>query len=260
MEQTNPKLKTQEKSNRDITPPYLSVVQLSRVMELASNRNFTSVSRELFEQYGLNKSDSLLAFNTFRFLNLIDDSGKATEMMGKLHLQGDIRKKEFQEIISLAYKRLFDATNNKPYDLGSKDLINEFIINYKITLRIARAAVPAFLKLCEYGGLREETSHFTRNKPREKTVLRKQEAEKTSLPTLEDEQDHYFNISIVEGKMNISIPKEIYQDSWTDDDLNGDLRGLVKKANDFAKKHVIKEKKSLENLDFGINFGATKKE
>lgn len=53
-----------------------------------------------------------------------------------------------------------------------------------------------------------------------------------------------FHIPIVEDKMYIEVPEAVYKRSFLDDELNDDLRALIKQAFTFAKKYIPKEEPS----------------
>jgi len=146
-----------EETVRTVTPPYLSVAKIERTIELVSNRNFTEVNVPLFVGYGFNKIDAQLAVSMLRFLGVINEEGESTDLMPKLRLTGEARKTEFEKIVRAAYKKLFGAVDN-PQNLPSDDLRNEFVVQYHLSSRVVRTAIPAFIKLCEYAGLKEEGS------------------------------------------------------------------------------------------------------
>ncbi len=237
--------KTKTEVNDKITTPYLSVARLDRVIDLASNRNFSTISYSLFEQYGFSRSDAILAFNLFRFLGLVDKNGKATDLMSKLHLHGDVKKQEFEKIVRAAYKKLFDATNGKPHTLNKEELSNEFAIHYNLTPRIVRSAIPVFLKLCEYAGLREETQAREVGSKVKKEKRLPQSTKET--PGNAD----FFPIPIAEGKMVLNIPNELHTKilEGENEEFNKAWRELISKLKEFAKDHLqdnIPEKESPE--------------
>src|SRR3989344_7908250 len=145
------------------TVPYISASKMDKIMELVSERSLNNVSHAYFESYNFGKADAYLAMNVLRFLGLIDDGDKATDLAKKFQLKGDARDKEVQVVIKSAYAKIFEITE-KPYELSKDDLANEFIHNYNLTRRIAQSAVPAFLKLCEFSGLVEKGLVLTRKR------------------------------------------------------------------------------------------------
>src|SRR3989344_4900475 len=105
------------------TVPYISASKMDKIMELVSERSLNNVSHAYFEM------------NVLRFLGLIDDGDKATDLAKKFQLKGDARDKEVQVVIKSAYAKIFEITE-KPYELSKDDLANEFIHNYNLTRRI----------------------------------------------------------------------------------------------------------------------------
>lgn len=182
--------------------------------------------------------------NAIRFLNLVDEKGVPTEHMEKLRLRGDARKKEFEKILRVAYKKLFDVVT-APQELSNEQLANEFVVQYKLSNRVISAAVPAFLKLCEYAGLREEKQARKARVSGEKTNKGQSRLPKVA-PTpprqqTDREREFDFHIPIVEEKMYIEIPQSLHTRSFLDDVLSNDLRALIKQAHEFAKKHIKDE-------------------
>jgi hypothetical protein len=139
-----------------VTPTYLSVPKLAKLITIISSRNLSQIGTDQFIGHDFSKSDATLAVSSLRFLGLIDENGKATESIKKFQLNGEQRLKTTQEIIKMAYSKLFDAfVGSMPYATSETELENEFIIQYNMSKRTAGSAVRAFLWLCESVGLCE---------------------------------------------------------------------------------------------------------
>ncbi|MBX4197754.1 DUF5343 domain-containing protein [Candidatus Parcubacteria bacterium] len=139
-----------------LTPPYLSVRKIVEMIELVSSRNYPEgISTDFFKSRGFSSADATLAVNTLKFLNLLKEDGTPTEHMEKMRIKGEDRKPEFEKIIRLGYKKLFDTVDS-PHELPKDKLETEFIAVYKLSDRIVASAIPAFYRLCMYAGLREE--------------------------------------------------------------------------------------------------------
>ncbi|HEY4506311.1 MAG TPA: DUF5343 domain-containing protein [Candidatus Paceibacterota bacterium] len=241
---------------KKVSPPYLSATKIEELMRLVANRNLTNVSADIFETYGFNASDAILAVTTLRFLGVIDNNGKATDLMSKLRLTGETGKKELEKIVRSSYKKIFDATD-APQNLPADELVNEMLVQYSnISQNVAKSASRAFLKFCVLAGLKEESAVVTRKrspKTEHKTQsITSNKPKKTRNPQKELEgRDFDFHIPVVENKMYIEIPESIYKLSFLDDKLHNDLRMLVKEAREFADKHIPKEKTEDEGADNG---------
>lgn len=237
-------------TEHNLTPPYLSKVRIARVIDLASNRNFSNISNSLFKQYNFNVSDAILAVNTFKFLRLIDDEGNATESMSKLHLHGELKKKEFEKILREAYGKLFIATNDKAHELSKEELKNEFAIQYHLTPRVVDAAVPAFLKLCEFAGLKEETSTRKQKEGGLVTGIKRNPKidGKLSQNRGQTEKQLYdvavgagFKpVRVAEGRMVLNIPSELQNRILEGDEeiLHKDWRDIRAELKNFADKYI----------------------
>ena len=150
-------------SKNTLKIPYLSASRMEKLLELVSERSLINIEPSYFEKYGFGKADAYLAINTLKFLGLIDENDKSTDLLRKFQLKGDVRNKETQQILKNAYKDLFN-TVTEPYKLSKDDLTNEFMHHYGLSKRVAASAVPAFLKLCEFTGFLEEGSVLTRKR------------------------------------------------------------------------------------------------
>jgi hypothetical protein len=202
----------------------------------------------------------MLAVGALRFLGLINDANQTTDLVPKLRLTGDAGKQEMEKIIRAAYRKLFDATET-PQDFSTEELKNAMVIQYDLSPRVARTAVPAFIKLCEYAGLKEPGSVVGRIR---KPSMAKTSINRGNVHTKEKETpnpressartgpfDYDFHIPIIDEKMYIEIPNEVYKKSLVDDDLNDDLRVLIKEAHKFAKKHISNDEPSGQKISEG---------
>lgn len=234
------------------TVPYLSASKMEKVLELASERSLNNITPDYFKTYGFGQADAYLAVNTLRFLGLIDDNEKATETARKFQLKGEARNKEVEATIKKAYKKLFDTTE-KPHELPKDDLVNEFMHNYDLTKRIAISAVPAFLKLCEFAGLKEKGSVLTRKriaKSRDTNILKHNE-KWIKQETQKDNNGEYTPISFADGKIKLYIPTEMLTKAVFEGDLSNDLKSLTGTLTKFAEKYIIKNdnKDEVQNIE-----------
>lgn len=238
----------QTEETKKTTPPYLGVAKLEKVFQTISSRNYTELTVPLIMGYGLNKIDAQLAFSMLRFLGFINDDGKATELMTKLRLNGDAKKEAFEKIVKDAYQKLF-AIVSEPQNLSNPELLQEFRIQYDLSERVAKAAIPAFIKLAEFAGLKEEGSIRGRKrepkaKTDESTAKEKQpahtdhksknQAEPISSPDL-------FPIKIVDGKFILSVPSDFQNQLNFDDELNAKFRKAIKDIKIIADSYLPKE-------------------
>lgn len=215
------------------------------MIALLSSRNYSKVDAKTFIPEKFSPSDAALAVSALKFLRLIDDNNAATELMSKLHLKGEAQKKEFEKIVRSAYSKLFDVVE-KPQDLSQDDLHNEMLRQYnKITAGTVRSAVLAFLKLCEYAGLKEEGSIVSKARAtRSKTLgafaprLKNQRKEASGSMSV---SGPLYSFPIVPGRLYLNIETEMHNRSFIDDKLGADLRTLIKAAHKFANDHITKD-------------------
>lgn len=225
-------------------PIYLPLPKLDKLMQLLTQRKLDKVTASYFQSYGFAESDSYLAISSIRFLGLIDDNGNATEQAKRLHLTGDAGKKEVEKIVRSSYSKLFKVTD-KPFDLPVDELINEFIHNYDMSLRLARPAASAFLRLCEHANLVPEGKVQVRAVKTSNTSQTSSKKEKKENFPGRKKQDIEENISI-EGKTQMPIgageiililPNNILTKAV----LNGDMQDIVKKLSEFSSKYIPEE-------------------
>lgn len=241
---------TKGSKTKSITPPYLSITKLEKVMGLVSSRNFSKISIETFRNYGFGQFDAQLAISLLRFLNLIDDEGVPTESISKLYLPSEARKQEFEKILKNAYRKLFELIA-EPQNLSSDELLSDFRIQYGLSDRLAKAAVPTFIKLCELGGLKEEGTIVGRvrqpsHKSNEQTA--KSQSPNGKRPTAEHPQITEAGAVINTITMTLSDDLAVQYSTYLnnritlDDELNQKWRALIKDLQSIADKTRPKEK------------------
>jgi hypothetical protein len=236
-----------EKQQKQITPPYLSISKLEKSIELISNRSFNEIAVVLFTANGFSNVDALLAISALKFLGLVNDNGIPTELMSKLRLKGDIRKKEFEGIIRAAYRKLFE-TIDTPQNLSSDDLFNAFHAHYSnLSDRVIRAAIPVFLKLCEFAGLREEGSVVAR-----KRRLNNGLAKKSSNRVQNQLENGFAAVRVAEGRIVLNIPPELKDRLFEDETLVEDWSILRKALTVFADKYIPKEEQKKKEVSSSI--------
>ncbi len=221
----------------------MSVPGIEKVMNIASSRNLTEATIALFMGYEFRPADAGLAVSALKFLNVVDDNGKPTSDMEKLRLKGDAGKQAFEKILRTAYKKLFDAVDN-PHQLPSDELHNEMVVQYKLTPRVARTAVPVFLKLCEYAGLKEEGS-ITSKKRQPKTEKSGKKAVLPGAPARSAKELHdiavtagFSPIRVAEGRMVLNVPSKLKDKLLDDDKVSADWSVLRKALREFADKYI----------------------
>jgi hypothetical protein len=201
----------------------------------------SKVSTSLFDGYGFKQTDAALSVKLLKFLGAIDDEGNATSVMEKLRLESeDKRRQAFEEIVRNAYSHLFNAVK-EPHNLPKTELSDEFKVQYNQSPRVVMSAVPVFLKLCEYAGLKEKGTVSARtSKPREKNNVSRTER-KSNRHTATDTHikpptAHGFHAyPVAKDKMTIIVPEDWYLESEKIDDLHNKWRAVVKAAHTYAE-------------------------
>lgn len=233
-------MEEQKKSN---TVPYLSAAKMDKLLQLVSDRSLNNISAAYFKSYGFGEADAYLAMNTLRFLKLVDDNDKPTEHARKFQLRGEARDKEVEPIVRTAYKDLFDSVS-EPQNLPKDELINEFMHSYSLSSRIAKSAVPAFLKLCEFAGLVEQGSVLTRTRQSQSGGATKSTKKLTgksnskSITTEDREEVGSTIVPFAGGKVKLVLPTEILTKAIFEGKLNDDIKELTGCIQKFVNEHM----------------------
>lgn len=238
-------------ASKETLPVYLPITRLDQVIELISKRSLTDVSSGFFVAHKFNQSDASLAVNMLKFLGVADENGKVIqETFRKFQVLGESRKKGIEEIIRPAYAKLF-GTVEAPQDLPINELTNDLARIYGLSARVSKPATLAFLKLCEYAGLKEEGSIVGRKRTEGsnksgQTTNTKSGSESQSSRGRSSERDDLIHIDTGTSEVVFRISKDIQDRAWNNDDLNADMRILVRSVKAFAEKYGIpKENDSL---------------
>ncbi|MFA5127657.1 MAG: DUF5343 domain-containing protein [Patescibacteria group bacterium] len=227
--------------NKQITPPYLSMAKLAKLVEIVKSRNMTQVNPTHFITQGFSQADAYVAINSLRFLGLVDDNNNTTDLFRKFQLVGEQGKKGMEEVIKSAYSKLFESfANGNPYDEGNEDnLINDFMIQYAISKRIAGPASKAFVWLCEQAGLREQSIKIQERKIR--VTSTKKLADKSNnknKPQADTKNENPTGVALtLNGGIIISIPTTDIRTSQAI--ALGELKSAVEELNKFALKYIV---------------------
>ncbi|HEY4506522.1 MAG TPA: DUF5343 domain-containing protein [Candidatus Paceibacterota bacterium] len=208
------------------TPPYLSVRKITEMVDLVSSRNYPEgISAEFFKNRGFGSADATLAVNTLKFLNLLKEDGTPTEEMSAMRIKGDSRKPEFQKIIRVAYKKLFETVDN-PHELPKDKLATELIAVYKLSDRVVSGAIPAFYKFCMYAGLKEEKGGSTPS-------VKKDSPKSTSLPLRKSTpmtdkgaspRSGFSALPIADGKLELHLSEQWKNKLLSDESIENKWR------------------------------------
>lgn len=140
------------KAENNSKPPYGSVSRLRQALNLLATHNFSQIGTEEFINRGYSTTDAFQTVAALKFLGIINQDGQRTEKMTNLQLKGEERTKAMEEIVKMAYSKLFE-TVQEPNKLGKDELFNDFVSVYQLSTRLATTAVPNFLWLCSEAGL-----------------------------------------------------------------------------------------------------------
>lgn len=120
-----------------------------RFLAVIQRQNPSVIDQTFLSQIAPNNEGKLLA--QLKFLHVIDEQGKPTQLLPMLNLVGEDQKKAFQEIARNSYQDLL--TEVKIDKAVPDDLVNFFIRKYSFTRDKGISAARFFLYLTEKGGV-----------------------------------------------------------------------------------------------------------
>ncbi len=120
-----------------------------RFLAVIQRQNPSVIDASFVSQIAPSNEGKLLA--QLKFLRVVDEQGKPTQLLPLLNMVGEEQKKAFQEIAQGSYKDLFQELN---VDRAvPDDLVNFFIRKYGFTRDKAINASKFFLYLAEKGSI-----------------------------------------------------------------------------------------------------------
>jgi hypothetical protein len=120
-----------------------------RFLAVIQRQNPSLIDSSFLSQVAPNNEGKLLA--QLKFLHVIDDEGKPTDLLSMLNMIGAEQKKGFEKMIKESYGELMaEIVIAKAVP---EDVINFFIRHYSFTRDKAINAAKFFLYLCEKGSL-----------------------------------------------------------------------------------------------------------
>ena len=162
---------TTKKTEKRETPPYAPWAQVKNFLDTIKALNPKVIDLDYLKknQMGGKEPSPLLA--TIRFLGLVDGQGNCTEKLDSIKVRGQEQyQKALEPIVREAYAKLFEAVD---VDQADRNLIyNQMRSVYGCSTRVAEAAAPLFLSLCEEARI---TAAQQPRKPAGKTIAAKKE-------------------------------------------------------------------------------------
>ncbi|MDA4130527.1 MAG: DUF5343 domain-containing protein, partial [Thaumarchaeota archaeon] len=120
-----------------------------RFLAVIQRQNPSVIDASFVSQIAPSNEGKLLA--QLKFLHVVDEQGKPTQLLPTLNMVGEEQKRAFQEIAQESYKDLFGEV--KIERAVPDDLVNFFIRKYSFTRDKAVNAAKFFLYLAEKGAI-----------------------------------------------------------------------------------------------------------
>jgi hypothetical protein len=143
------KPKTSQIAKRNPPARNTSRFWFERFLAVIQRQNPSVIDQTFLSQIAPSNEGKLLA--QLKFLHVIDELGKPTQLLPLLNMVGDEQKKAFQEIAKDSYQDLLSEV--KIDKAVPDDLVNFFIRKYSFTRDKGINASKFFLYLAEKGGL-----------------------------------------------------------------------------------------------------------
>ena len=146
-----PRTATSRRSS-STNPPYAPWSQVKDFLNKMKvlNPRYISLDYLRTNNLGGQQPNSLLL--SIKFLGLIDAQGAPTDKLESIKVRGDHQYSEALEtIVREAYSELFSAVNVE--DASSDVLYNQMRVVFNCSPRIANAATPLFINLCQEAGI-----------------------------------------------------------------------------------------------------------
>jgi len=137
-----------EKTERRATPPYASWGQVKNFLDTIKALNPKVINLDYLKKNQMGAKDPSPLLATIKFLGLVDGQGNCTAKLDSIKVRGKEQyQKALESIVRESYAKLFEAVDVEQAD---RNLIyNQMRSAYSCSTRVADAAVPLFLSLCE---------------------------------------------------------------------------------------------------------------
>ena len=145
----SPPSSSSSKSRRNPPARNTSRFWFERFLAVIQRQNPSVIDSSFLSQIAPSNEGKLLA--QLKFLKVIDDQGKATQLLPLLNLVGDAQKKGFHQMVEESYS---DLLNEVKVDKAvPDDIVNYFIRRYSYTRDKAINASKFFLYLADKGSI-----------------------------------------------------------------------------------------------------------
>lgn len=139
---------TAKKTEKRVTPPYASWAQVKSFLDTIKALNPKVINADYLKKNQMGGKDPSLLLATIKFLGLVDEQGNCTAKLDSIKVRGQEQyQKALQSIVREAYAEFFAAVDVEQAD--GKLIFNQMRSVYGCSPRVATAAAPLFLSLCE---------------------------------------------------------------------------------------------------------------
>ncbi len=159
----------------DKHPYVLSTLHLTQLIDQLRNsfpQNLV-VNAEMLQKLGIAPNNEGYVINTIRYLGIIDENGRKTEVSSSAFSkhEDDDFELAFRKIVEVAYKDLFDLHGEKAWTLEKNKLISFFRGADQTGANVGQRQATTFRALSRLSGYLKDVSDDVQNAP--KTVVAK---------------------------------------------------------------------------------------
>jgi hypothetical protein len=158
----------------DKHPYVLSTLHLTQLIDQLRNSFPKSlvVNAEMLQKSGIAPNNEGYVINTIRFLGIIDENGKQTEVAATVFSKHEDSEfsSEFGKMVSSAYKDLFDLQGDKSWTLEQNKLISFFRGADKTGANVGYRQALTFQTLASLSGRLDSVKEKATRTPKPKTT------------------------------------------------------------------------------------------
>lgn len=204
--------------------PYVQAPgNLAQVMSHLRKSFPTTMTAETLKKLGFAPNNESYVLNVLRFIGLIDDAGKKTEMAGKVFSQHNDAafQKQFSDVVKAAYADLFVLHGDNTWTLGTESLVTFFRSTDHTTDLVGKHQARTFQVLAGFSGHQEIPEPKAAAGKRSAKVGKKKATPKAEQPNQQPEVQNTKLQASPNGndigltvRIEINLPADADQDTY----------------------------------------------
>jgi len=151
-------------AKQGLTLPYGPTRGMLQALQIMRKSTPPKVDGNLLRLHKIAPGNEYKVVGALKFLGIIDDDGRPTEKSHLLKTKGPTFTSALRNIISSAYKNLFQHLNGGGY--SAEDIYNYFITEEDLTPEMATKTTRFFIQLCQLAEIDLGRAAAERNSPK----------------------------------------------------------------------------------------------